>query len=284
MKELLTMSQKKLTRLEIMPRLETKRLRQREAAKMLGVSERHMRRLLRKYREQGVSGLISERRGRPSNNQLKPEIKRQAIDLIHKRYPDFGPTLAHEKLTAVHGVKLSVGSVRQIMIAEGLWKPKKTKSAVIHQMRPRRACLGELVQIDGSPHAWFEDRGPKCNLLAYIDDATGGLMELFFTPAETTFSYFQATRHYFARHGLPVAFYSDKHSIFRGEYQKCSPRLWNVPVWPSDEKPGHRDHLRQHAPGQRPSRACVWHLAGPSGQGVPFAKYLQHRRCQCLRP
>lgn len=123
MKELLTMSQKELTRLEIMPRLETKRLRQREAAKMLGVSERHMRRLLRKYREQGVSGLISERRGRPSNNQLKPEIKRQAIDLIHKRYPDFGPTLAHEKLTEVHGVKLSVGSVRQIMIAEGLWKP-----------------------------------------------------------------------------------------------------------------------------------------------------------------
>ena len=215
MKELLTMSQKELTRFEIMQRLETKKLRQREAAKMLGVSERHVRRLLRKYREQGVSGLISERRGRPSNNQLKPEIKRQAIDLIHKRYPDFGPTLAHEKLTEVHGVKLSVGSVRQIMIAEGLWKPKKTKSAVIHQMRPRRACLGELVQIDGSPHAWFEDRGPKCNLLAYIDDATGGLMELFFTPAETTFSYFQATRHYFARHGLPVAFYSDKHSIFR---------------------------------------------------------------------
>ena len=283
MKELLTMSQKELTRLEIMQRLETKRLWQREAAKMLGVSERHVRRLLRKYREQGVSGLISERRGRPRNNQLKPEIKRQAIDLIHKRYPDFGPTLAHEKLTEVHGVKLSVGSVRQIMIAEGLWKPKKTKSAVIHQMRPRRACLGELVQIDGSPHAWFEDRGPKCNLLAYIDDATGGLMELFFTPAETTFSYFRHAP-LFCPSRPACGLLQRQTQHFQGEYQKCPLRLWNVPVWPSDEKPGHRDHLRQHAPGQRPGRACVWHLAGPSGQGVTFAKYLQHRRCQCLRP
>ena len=214
-KDLLSMSKKELTRLEIMQRLETKRLQQREAAKIMGVSERHVRRLLRKYREQGASGLISRRRGRPSNNQLKPEIKRQAIDLIHKRYLDFGPTLAHEKLAEVHGVKLSVGSVRQIMIAEGLWKPKKTKSVVIHQMRPRRACLGELVQIDASPHAWFEDRGPYCNLLAYIDDATGRLMELLFTPTETTFSYFQATRHYLVLHGLPAAFYSDKHGIFR---------------------------------------------------------------------
>ena len=214
-KDLLSMSKKELTRSEIMQRLETKRLQQREAAKMMGVSERHVRRLLRKYREQGVSGLISKRRGRPSNNQLKADIKRQTIELIHKQYQDFGPTLAHEKLTEVHRVKLSVGSVRQIMIAEGLWKPKKTKSAVIHQMRPRRACLGELVQIDGSPHAWFEDRGPYCNLLAYIDDATGRLMELLFTPTETTFSYFQATRHYLVLHGLPVAFYSDKHGIFR---------------------------------------------------------------------
>ena len=82
-------------------------------------------------------------------------------------------------------------------------------------MRLRRACLGELVQIDGSPHAWFEDRGPACALLVYIDDATGRLLELFFVPAENTFGYFAATRRYLHRHGVPVAFYSDKDGIFK---------------------------------------------------------------------
>jgi len=159
--------------------------------------------------------LISKRRGKPSNNRLMADVKRQAIDLIHSRYHDFGPTLAHEKLSEVHKLDLSVESVRQIMIAEGLWKPRKAKRRAVHQMRLRRACRGELVQIDGSPHAWFEDRGPKCNLLVYIDDATGELMELVFTPAESTLSYFTATRHYLDHHGRPVAFYNDKNSIFK---------------------------------------------------------------------
>lgn len=215
MDKLLTMSKKELTRLEIMKRLEENRLKQAEAAEMLGVSERHIRRLLRAYRRDGEPGLISKRRGKPSNNRLKSEITRQAIDLLHSRYSDFGPTLAHEKLSEDHHLTLSVESVRRMMIAEQLWKPKKVKHPTVHQMRPRRSCRGELVQIDGSPHAWFEDRGPACNLLVYIDDATGELMELFFAPAESTFSYFAATRRYLDRHGRPVAFYSDKHGIFR---------------------------------------------------------------------
>ena len=101
------------------------------------------------------------------------------------------------------------------MIAEELWKPRIRKRPQIHQMRPRRACVGELVQIDGSPHNWFEDRGPRCNALVYVDDASGQLMELFFTPKETTMSYFAATRNYLSRYGLPTAFYSDKNSIFK---------------------------------------------------------------------
>ena len=215
MDKLLTMSTKELTRLEVMKRLEEKRVKQKEAAEMLGVSERHIRRLLRTYRQEGERGLISKRRGKPSNNRMKPGVKQQAIDLLHSRYHDFGPTLAHEKLSEVHKLDLSVGSVRQIMIAEGLWKPRKAKQQAVHQMRLRRACRGELVQIDGSPHAWFEDRGPVCNLLVYIDDASGKLMELFFTPAESTLSYFAATRRYLDRHGRPVAFYSDKNGIFK---------------------------------------------------------------------
>ena len=215
MDKLLTMSNKEVTRLELMQRVEAKRLKQKKAAEMLRVSERHIRRLLRAYRQLGTEGLVSKRRGKPSNNQLKRALKQQAIDLIYSQYPDFGPTLAHEKLTEKHGLELSRETVRKLMIKEGLWKPKKVKKLDVHQMRERRACLGELVQIDGSPHAWFEERGEKCNLLVFIDDATGRLMELYFTPGETTFSYFAATEQYISRYGIPVAFYSDKNSIFK---------------------------------------------------------------------
>ena len=209
------MSQKELTRLEVIQRTEKKTLKQKEAAKMLGISVRHVKRLLRAYRQSGAEGLISKRRGKPSNNRMKEEVKQQAIDLIYSQYHDFGPTLAHEKLTEKHALKLSVETVRKLMITEGLWKPKKAKKLVVHQMRERRACLGELVQLDGSPHKWFEDRGEACNLLAFIDDATGRLMELYFTPGETTFSYFAATQRYLPRYGKPVAFYSDKNGIFK---------------------------------------------------------------------
>ncbi len=101
------------------------------------------------------------------------------------------------------------------MIVAELWKPRRAKRARVHQMRTRRACFGELVQIDGSPYDWFEGRAPACSLLVFIDDATGCLLELYFTPQESFFSYSAAMRRYFARLGKPLAFYSDKHGIFR---------------------------------------------------------------------
>jgi len=213
--KLLTMSNREITRLEVMQRLKDKRLTQKEAAGMLKLSIRQIKRLFRAYKRQGAKGLISARRGKESNHRLDAQVIQQATDLIYKHYRDFGPTLAHEKLVEVHGLKLSDESVRRLMIEEGIWKPKKAKKPPAFQMRERRACFGELVQIDGSDHAWFEDRGPKCTLLVYIDDATGQLLELWFVPDETTFAYFEASRHYFERFGKPVAFYSDKHGIFR---------------------------------------------------------------------
>jgi len=209
------MSNREITRLEVMQRLKDKRLRQQEASHMLDISVRHVRRLFRAYKDQGPPGLISKRRGKPSHNQLDPETVQEAIDLICKHYQDFGPTLAHEKLTEKHDLRLSRESVRRIMIAEEWWKPKRAKQPETHQMRERRACFGELVQIDGSDHDWFEGRGPRCTLLVYIDDATGQLGELWFVPEETFFGYCEASRHYFERFGKPVAFYSDKHGIFR---------------------------------------------------------------------
>jgi transposase len=213
--KLLTMSNKELTRLEVMQRLKDKRLTQKEAARMLDLSIRQIKRLFRAYKIQGAKGLISARRGKASNNRLDPQVVQQAIDLIYERYRDFGPTLTHEKLVEAHGLKLSDESVRKIMIAEWIWKPRRAKKPSVHHLRERRACYGELVQIDGSDHAGFEGRGSRCTLLVYIDDATGQLLELWFVPSETFFAYCEATRHYLERYGKPVAFYSDKHSIFR---------------------------------------------------------------------
>ena len=215
MDELLTMSKQELTRLEVMQRIKDKRLTQKEAAGMLKKSVRQIKRLFRAYKAQGAKGLISGRRGKPSNHRLDEQVEQQVLDLLKEKYDDFGPTLAHEKLTEVHKLQLSRESVRRIMIEEGMWKPKRAKKPSAHQMRERRACFGEMIQIDGSDHAWFEERGPKCTLLVYIDDATGQLVELWFVPDETFFAYCEASRHYFERYGKPVAFYSDKHGIFR---------------------------------------------------------------------
>ena len=132
-----------------------------------------------------------------------------------ERYADFGPTFAHQKLTEDHQLDLSVETVRHLMIQEGLWHPKHAKHPVLHPLRERRARFGELVQIDGSPYTWFEDRAPACVLLVFIDDATGRLGELLFVKAETTFSYFEAMEHYLRRWGKPLALYSDKLSVFR---------------------------------------------------------------------
>jgi len=215
MDKLLTMSKQEITRLEAMQRIKDKHLRQKEAARMLNLSVRQIKRLYRAYKALGANGLISARRGKPSNHRLEAQVERQVLDLLKEKYDGFGPTLAHEKLTEVHGVEISRESVRQLMIAEGMWKPKQAKKPLVHQLRERRACFGELVQIDGSDHAWFEDRGSKCTLLVYIDDATGQLLELWFVPDETFFAYCEASHHYFERYGKPVAFYSDKHGIFR---------------------------------------------------------------------
>jgi hypothetical protein len=137
------------------------------------------------------------------------------LSLVREQYADFGPTLAAEKLAEVHGCAISRETLRVWMIAAGLWVDRRHRLPSPHQPRRRRDCLGELVQIDGSEHAWFEDRAEKCTLLAFVDDATSRLMHLRFVASESTFDYFRATRSYLERHGKPVAFYSDKHSIFR---------------------------------------------------------------------
>jgi hypothetical protein len=191
------------------------RLTQREIARLSNVTDRTVRHWVRSYHAQGALGLVSKRRGTPSNNRLLPETKTQAIDLMTRLYPDFGPTFAHEKLTEVHGLILSVETLRKWMVESGLWKTRRVYKPKIHPMRPRRAYFGELVQIDGSPHDWFEGRSEPCTLIVFIDDATSALLWLQFAPAETTDIYLQGLREYLSTFGRPVAIYSDRHSIFR---------------------------------------------------------------------
>jgi len=209
------MSTKELSRLEVMQRLEDKRMSQKEAADILGLSVRHVKRLLKAYRRDGAKGLVSKRRGRPSNNRLAEETQQKVLGLLKSKYSGFRPTLAHEKMIELDGLKISDESVRRVMMAEGLWKAKKARKVAVHQMRERRACFGELVQIDGSPHDWFEGRAPACDLLVFIDDATGRLVHLLFVESESFFGYCRAAQGYFTRYGKPGAFYSDKHGIFR---------------------------------------------------------------------
>jgi transposase len=215
MDELLEMSAKELNRLEVMQRLAEKRMSQKEAGTLLQLSTRQIKRLLSAYRHKGAAGLVSKHRGRKGNNRLSDEVKRKALNLLKTKYKGFGPTLAHEKLVEKEKLKLSDESVRKLMIEEGLWKPRKAKKAVIHQLRERRACFGELIQIDGSPHDWFEGRAEACVLLVFIDDATGKLVQLRFVENESFFSYSQAAEGYFRQSGKPVAFYSDKLGVFR---------------------------------------------------------------------
>ena len=215
MDKLLEMSAKEISRLEVMQRLSRKQMSQKEASRILRRSTRQIKRILKAYRRQGAAGLISKHRGRKGNNRLAEEVKKRALNLLKTKYKGFGPTLAHEKLVEREKLKLSDESVRQLMIAEDLWKPRKAKKVVIHQLRERRACFGEMIQIDGSPHDWFEGRAAACVLLVFIDDATGKVVQLRFVEGESFFSYAQAAEEYFKRCGKPVAFYSDKHGIFR---------------------------------------------------------------------
>lgn len=211
----ITMTMREADRLKTIQAVVDRMLRVGQAAQRLGMSRRQIERLVGRYLDDGPSGLVSRKRGRPSNNQLAPGIAELAVKLIRERYADFGPTLAAEKLDECHGIVLSKETVRALMVATGLWTPRRQRAPKIHQPRNRRSCLGELIQIDGSDHEWFEERDVRCTLLVFIDDATSRLMQLHFVPTESAFAYFEATRAYLEQHGKPVAFYSDKASIFR---------------------------------------------------------------------
>ena len=211
----IAMSRPEIDRMHVLRDVMAERITVNEAAQLLRITRRQVFRILKAYHAGGPAALVSSRRGKPSNRSYPAALRTEVLALITANYADFGPTLACEKLSERHGLHLGIETIRRWMLAEGLWQDRKQRLKPVHQPRCRRDCVGELIQIDGSEHYWFEDRGPPCTLLVYIDDATSRLMHLKFVETESTFDYFRSTREYLEAYGKPVAFYSDKHATFR---------------------------------------------------------------------
>jgi hypothetical protein len=216
------MTQKEINRVEVFLKVKNKQITQKKAAEQLQLSVRHVQRLYKEFKLHSHRALISKKRKMPSNHQLNPVTKRRASELITcELYTGFGPTFMCETLKKRHEIKISIETTRQLMILNGIWQGKRKKSPVIHQQRQRRDRMGELLQIDGSPHAWFEERGESCTLIVFIDDATGQIYCKFFE-SETTAAYMKTAWEYFSKYGKPLAFYSDRHSIFRVNMPSCN--------------------------------------------------------------
>src|SRR5208283_1966059 len=195
----LAMSERERERLIVIAQVCGKVLSQGAAAERLGICVRQVKRLVRAYRGEGDAGLVSRQRGRASNRRLAPGVGERTSELLGGKYRDFGPTLACEKLAELEGILVSRETIRRLQIRLGLWKPKRRRHKRGFQLRERRPRFGELIQIDGSPHDWFEGRGPRCTLIVFIDDATGRLTALRFAPAETTRAYLARSGTMFSR-------------------------------------------------------------------------------------
>jgi len=214
--ELITMSSKELTRYDAIKDLITGKINGTEAAKKIGLSVRQVKRLKIKVANFGARGLIHGNRSRAGNRKIPDETIEKAKDFLKKKYADFKPTFAAEKLEENHEIKLSKEKVRQIMMEEKLWQPKLRKKNKEHRYwRPRKEGYGELEQFDGSYHNWFEGRGEECCLLAAIDDATGKITEAHFTTDEGVVPVFSFWQAYVSQHGKPLGIYLDKHSTYK---------------------------------------------------------------------
>lgn len=210
----LTMSNREIDKLKVIQNTIDGRFKQSEAAQILSITDRQVRRLCGKVCKDGNRGIIHGLKGRPSNHQAEAGLIDKALGHVKLHYRDFGPTFANEKLWKNHSIRISTNTLRKAMLGEGLYelKPHKPKH---RKWRERRPCVGMLVQLDGSEHAWFEDRGPKCALLIFIDDATSRILYGRFITVEDTANLMTCAKAYLKLNGRPVAFYVDKDSIYK---------------------------------------------------------------------
>ena len=211
--ERIALSQEERDRLHLLRELERGELRQVAAAQRMKLTDRQVRRLLQRWREQGDRAVIHGLRGRPSNRKFAVSFQRKVLARVGQRYADFGPTLAAEHL-AQEGLALSRETLRNWMTQAAFWRPRRQRVKKIHVWRERRASFGELVMQDSSPFRWLEDRGPACQLIAVIDDATSRIHAQF-VEHDTTEENLRTLGGWLRRYGRPLAHYTDKNSIFR---------------------------------------------------------------------
>lgn len=208
------MTQADRDRLVALKKAKKKLITQREAAEELGISVRHVKRLIDGVKKHGDKAVVHGLRGRPSNRKIEEKIEREAMKILSAPvYAGFGPTLAAEYLCKKHGIEASKETVRQWMLRAKLWRGKRAKVKEVHMWRPRRSRFGELVQWDTSDHEWLEGRGERLYLIAMIDDATSRLFARF-VRSDSSEENMKLLWDYLEKFGRPVAFYTDKASMF----------------------------------------------------------------------
>lgn len=224
----ITMNAKEIARKTELDRAQEGRITQKETSLRLSLSERQVRRLMQAYQREGVSAFVSKKRGRPSNCRLDKSKREAVLTFIKEdQTRGVGPTFMAEKLEVMKGIKLSKETIRKYMIEAGVWKARTRKKVVPHYARERRHQRGELVQIDGSYHAWLEERGPKACLLVFVDDTTSEILAAEFVTQESYFAYGNLCKRYFRQIGVPLCFYSDRFSVCRDNHKE---RVVDEPV------------------------------------------------------
>ena len=207
------MSVKELRRVHVIRQTMEKQLTQVQAGVVLGLTTRHIRRLIERVVQAGDQGLAHRGRGKPSNRRIPDKVKAMMLKLYEQQYGDFGPTLAAEKLAERHGVAVNAETLRGWLLAKGVTHFQRRKRP--HRAwRERKTLVGELVQLDGSHHDWFEGRGPRCVLMAYIDDASSRVFARFYE-YEGTIPAMDSFTRYVTRYGIPLAVYADKHTTYQ---------------------------------------------------------------------
>jgi hypothetical protein len=211
--DVIMMHQRELKRLHVIRKILERVIKQVEAAEILSLSGRQIRRIVKRIRGEGDRGVTHKSRGRPSNRRIPDKMRGRVIRLYRAQYKDFGPTLATEKLLERDRIEISDETLRRWLIEAGDWK-KSRKRGRHRQWRERKHHYGEMVQMDGSHHAWFEDRGGPCVLMSYIDDATGEAFGRFYE-YEGTIPAMDSFKRYIKKNGLPMKVYLDKHSTYK---------------------------------------------------------------------
>ena len=213
--EIVTLTQAELKKVLVVEKLIARQVKVAEAATLLGLSTRQVLRLKKIYLQKGAQGIAHQNRGRKPAHAIPESLKEQVANLYQSKY--YGSNNCHfaELLQEHESITLSVSSVRRILLAKGIKRSKQRRRGKVHQPRSRKPQAGMLWQIDASPFAWLEDRGPELTLHGAIDDATGMVVGAVFRPTETREGYFTVMKQAIQKYGIPLSLYSDRHTIFR---------------------------------------------------------------------